>query len=256
MPSVAEVVRRYGPVSRAVRRHDARGHKKVLRDIAACRTGERGRCSTAAPTAGRRTPWADRAATGIARAVSAIRPKPGSRSRPIACCRVPTSWSPSRCRPSCARSRALISGWSTPRCSRRPARRCAPGGRSQVRRHGSAGLLRCVAHLGPDAGVSSSCPLRGPRRRAQRRRHSVAVVACRLPGAGEGAVDPVSCQVPRPAAGRGPAGAGGPVGLASGLGGALATGGRRPGVAALPGAVCLPRGHRRPSDRRRATTAG
>ena len=81
-------------------------------------------------------------------------------------------------------------------------------------RHGSAGVLRRPAHLGPDAGVSSPCPLRRARRRAQRRRRSLAGVARRLPGAGQGAVDPLPGQVPRPAGRRGPAGAGRPVGLA------------------------------------------
>ena len=78
----------------------------------------------------------------------------------------------------------------------------------QVSRHGSAGVLRRAAHLGPDAGVSSSRPLRRPRRRAERRRRSLAGVARRLPGAGEGAVDPLPRQVPRPAGARGLAGGG------------------------------------------------
>ena len=173
MPTVAEVVRRYGPaVSRAVRRHDARGAQEGAarhRRLPHRRAGD-GALPLPDPAA-RRTPWADRAATGIARAASTTRPRPGSRSRPTACCRAPTSWSPSRCRRSCATWPAahqrVVYAALFEASSEAPAH---PGGRPQVRRHGSAGLLRRAAHLGPDAGVSSARPLRRAGRRAQRRR--------------------------------------------------------------------------------------
>ena len=71
MPTVAEVVRRYG--EQYLERFGATmpaEHKKVLHDIAACRTGELGTVLYRCETAARRTRWAARAATGIARAAS------------------------------------------------------------------------------------------------------------------------------------------------------------------------------------------
>ena len=77
-------------------------------------------------------------------------PRPGSRSRSIACCRAPTSWSPSRCRRSCAPWLAVTSAWSTPRCSRPPARRCAPWQRtrSSSARIASASSASCTPGAG------------------------------------------------------------------------------------------------------------
>ena len=69
----------------------------------------------------------------------------------------------------------------------------------QVSRHGSAGLLRRAAHLGPDAGVSPPRPLRRPRRRAERRRRSLAGVAADFLVPVKAAVDRLPGQVPRPA---------------------------------------------------------
>ena len=171
MPTVAEVVRRYGPAYlERFGDRDARGAPaRCCAHIAACRTGELG--TVALPLRGlrqdaRRRPIVRRPALpelparqgrGLAR-----------RSRPIACCRAPISWSPSPCRRSCGRSRAAISGRSTRRCSGPRARRCAPWRPiPKYHRHRSTGVLRRPAHLGPDAGVSSPCPLRGPRRRAR-----------------------------------------------------------------------------------------
>ena len=146
------------------------------------------------------------------------------RSRPIACCRARISWSPSPCRPGCARSPARISGRSTGRCSGPRARRCAPGGRPEIPRHGPPGVLRRAAHLGSGAGVSPPCPLRRPRRRAQRRGRSLAGVAAGVPGAGAGAVGRLPGEVPRrcwQAAGL--AGRGGPVGVGDATGSCIAS---------------------------------
>ena len=90
MPTVAEVLRRYGP--EYLERFGATmpaEHKKVLRAITACRTGELGTVLYACQSCGRRTRWAGRAATGIVRPASRARPRPGSRSRSIVCCRAP-----------------------------------------------------------------------------------------------------------------------------------------------------------------------
>ena len=126
MPSVAEVVRRYGP-EYLERFGDAMpaGHKKVLRDIAACRTGELGmvvyRCSDCGkPHAmgrscgNRHCPSCqrDKAEAWLEKQTDRLLPCPyflvtltlPAELRAVARC---------------------ISGWSTPRCSRRPARRCA-----------------------------------------------------------------------------------------------------------------------------------
>ena len=94
MPSVAEVLRQYGPAY--LERFGAAmppEHKKVLQAIAACRTGELGTAwSTCASRAVRRTPSPAPAATGIARVVSGERPPVGSNRKPPVCCPVPTSW--------------------------------------------------------------------------------------------------------------------------------------------------------------------
>src|SRR5262249_33790440 len=79
------------------------------------------------------------------------------------------------------------------------------GGRPEVRRHGSPGLLRRLAYLGPDAGVPPARALRGARRRSQRRRLVLAAVAGRLPRAGPGPVGCLPGQVPGSPPTRGPA---------------------------------------------------
>jgi site-specific recombinase XerD len=50
------------------------------------------RCSTPAPRAATRTPWAAPAATGTARVANRARPRTGSRFKWLACCRALISW--------------------------------------------------------------------------------------------------------------------------------------------------------------------
>ncbi len=102
-------------------------HKKVLR--AHRRLPDRRAGDGALPLRGLRagrTPWADRAATGIARVASATRPRPGSTTQTDRLLPCPyflvTFTLPAELR-DVARA---ISGRSTRRCSRPRARRCAP----------------------------------------------------------------------------------------------------------------------------------
>ena len=105
MPTVADVVRRYGPayLERFGETIPA-AHKKVLRAIAACRTSELGtvlyRCEDCERMHAVGRSCGDRHCPSC----RATRPRPGWRRSPIACCRAPTSWSPSPCRRACGTS--------------------------------------------------------------------------------------------------------------------------------------------------------
>ena len=202
MPTVAEVVRRYGP--EYLERFGATmpaAHKKVLRDIAACRTGELGmvvyRCADCGQTHAMGRSCGDRHCPSCQRdKAEAWLEKQTDRLLPCPYFLV-TFTLPAGLR-DVARAHQRVVYAALFEASERGA--AYLGGGPEVCGHGPAGVLRCVAHLGPDAGVSSPCPLRRARRRAQRRRHALAAVARRLPGAGEGAVDPLPRQVPRPPA--------------------------------------------------------
>ena len=218
MPTVAEVVRRYGPAY-LERFGDTMpaAHRKVLRDIAACRTGELGtvlyRCEDCGRTHAVGRSCGDRHCPSCQR--DKAEAWLGER-RPIACCRAPTSWSPSPCRRACGTSRAVISGRSTRRCSRPRARRCAPW--RPIRKYlgtdrlGFFGVLHTwgrtleyhphVHYVVPGGGLSAD----GDRWLASRADFLVPVKALSIVFRG---------QVPRPAGARGLAGGGRPVGLAS-----------------------------------------
>ena len=92
MPTVAEVMRRHGAAY--LERFGAAmpaEHKKVLRTIMACRTGQLGTVLYRCTSCGRRTSWVAPVANGIVRLASRTRPGFGSRPRPTVCYRAHTS---------------------------------------------------------------------------------------------------------------------------------------------------------------------
>ena len=167
MPSVAEMVRRYGPAY--LERFGATmpaAHQKVLRDIAACRTGELGtvlyRCEDCGRThamgrscGNRHCPSCqrDKAEAWLADQTERLLPCPYF---------LVTFTLPAGLR-DVAR---VISGWSTRRCSRPRARHCAPWHRtrSSSARTGWDSSASCT----PGAGrwniipmSTTSCPVAG-----------------------------------------------------------------------------------------------
>ena len=198
MPTVADVVRRYG--EQYLERFGATmpgEHKKVLHAISACRTGELGTVLYACQSCGtmhmvgrscgnRHCPTCqhDKTQAWLEKQTDRLLPCPYF---------LVTFTLPAELR-ELARSHQRVVYSALFEASSAALRL---GGRPQVRRHRSPRLLRCPAHLGPHAGVPPARALRRPGGRDRRGRQSLAPLARRLPGAGEGVVHPVPRQVPR-----------------------------------------------------------
>ena len=169
MPSVAEVVRRYGGAY--LERFGATmpaAHKKVLRAIAACRTGELGlvlyRCECCGQMQAMGRSCGDRHCPACQRdKAEAWLAKQTDRLLPCPYFLV-TFTLPAALR-EVARSHQRVVYSALFEASSEALRR--PGSGSEVRGHGSAGLLRRPAHLGSDAGVSPPRALRGAGRRTE-----------------------------------------------------------------------------------------
>ena len=197
MPTVADVLRRYG--EQYLERFGATmpgEHKKVLRAISACRTGELGRCSMPANPAGPCTWSADRVATGTVHlparedpglAREADRPPPAMSLLPG---NLHAAGRTARIRPEPSAGDLLRAVRSLQRSS--APWRPTPSSSAPI---ALASSVSC--NLGPNAGVPPARALRRARAVDRREWQSLAAVVRRLPGAGEGAVHPVPGQVPR-----------------------------------------------------------
>ena len=234
MPTVADVLRRYGEdyLERFGATMPAE-HKKVLRAITACRTGELGTvlyvCESCGTThamgrscGNRHCPTCQQDKTKAwletpNRPPAAVSLLPANLHRPGRAARI---WC------------AVTSGSPTPRSSRRPAPRSRPW-RANPKYVGSSRLrlLRRAAHLGPHAGVSSPRPLRRARAEASAKMgRTMAAVTRRLLPARESPIGPLPRQVPGRPGSRRLAGASRSGGVAARLGGPFA----RPSATAEP----------------------